>query len=117
MSILLPSKAASRTRSGDPRAPDAPPRPLLVAGLNAAGHAAALGLLTVTVIVLVGWATAADSGASAGEAVRSAVQVWLVGHGGALAIPGGRFSLTPLGLTALPALLLCLAAADRESVV
>jgi Family of unknown function (DUF6350) len=111
MSILLPSKAANRTRSADPRAPDAPPRPLLVAGLNGAAHAAALGLLTVTVIVLVGWATAADSGASAGEAVRSAVQVWLVGHGGALAVPGGRFSLTPLGLTALPALLLYLAAA------
>lgn len=111
MSILLPSKVANRTRSGDPRPAGEPPRPLLVAGLNAAAHAAALGLLTVTVIVLVGWATAADSGASAGEAVRSAVQVWLIGHGGALAIPGGRFSLTPLGLTALPALLLYLAAA------
>lgn len=108
---LLPSKVANRTRSGDPRPPDEPPRPLLVAGLTAAVHAAALGLLTVTVIVLVGWATPADSGASAGEAVRSAVHVWLVGHGGALVIPGGRFSLTPLGLTALPALLLYLAAA------
>ena len=61
-------------------------------------------------LVLVGWATAADSGASAGEALRSAVQVWLVGHGTALAIPGGRFSLAPLGLTALPAVLLYLAA-------
>ena len=37
--------------------------------------------------------------------------MWLVGHGGALAIPGGRFALTPLGLTALPAVLLYLAAA------
>ena len=111
MSILLPSKGANRTRSVAPRPADDPPRPLLVAGLSAAAHAAALGLLTVTVIVLVGWATAADSGASAGEAVRSAVQVWLVGHGGTLAISGGRFSLTPLGLTALPALLLYLAAA------
>ncbi|MEP6762412.1 MAG: DUF6350 family protein, partial [Sporichthyaceae bacterium] len=110
MSILLPSKGANRTRSGPPRPADTPPRPLLVAGLTAAAHAAALGLLTITVIVLVGWATAADSGASAGEAVRSAVQVWLVGHGGSLAIPGGRFALTPLGLTALPALLLYLAA-------
>jgi hypothetical protein len=111
MAILLPTKGASRTRAGDPRPADEPPKPLLVAGLTAAAHAAGLGLLTVTVIVLVGWATAADSGASAGEAVRSAVQVWLVGQGGALAVPGGRFSLTPLGLTALPALLLYLAAA------
>ena len=110
MSILLPSKVANRARGSDPRPTDEAPRPLLVAGVNAAAHVAALGLLTVTVIVLVGWATAADSGASAGEAVRSAVQVWLVGHGGALAIPGGRFALTPLGLTALPALLLYLAA-------
>lgn len=83
----------------------------MVAGLTAAAHAASLGLLTVTVLVLVGWATASDSGASAGEALRSAMQVWLVGHGTELAIPGGRFSLAPLGLTALPVALLYLAAA------
>lgn len=111
MSILSPSKGAKQTRSAPSRPADDPPRPLLVAGLSAATHAAALGLLTITVVVLVGWATAADSGASASEAVRSAVHVWLVGHGGTLAISGGRFSLTPLGLTALPALLLYLAAA------
>lgn len=116
MTGLLPTTAPAGTRrmrsQTGPTDPDpaGPPRPLLVAGLTAAAHAAGLGLLAITVLVLLGWATAADSGASAGEALRTAVQVWLVGHGSAVEIPGGRFSVGPLGLTALPAVLLYLAA-------
>jgi len=120
MTGLLPTTTPAGTRhrhaapaSGVSAAPDpaGQSRPLLMAGLRAAASAAGLGLLTVTVLVLLGWSTAAESGASAGEALRSAVQVWLVGHGAALAVPGGRFSVGPLGLMALPAVLLYLAAA------
>ena len=121
MTGLLPPSAPVRARRGAPPTADAgpsgraglpaPPRPLPVAGLTAAAHGAALGLLAVSVLVLLGWATAADSGASAGEAVRTAVQVWLVGQGTSLAIPGGHFSLVPLGLSALPAVLLYLVSA------
>ena len=95
-------------RSGSSEVPE-PPLPVLAAGVTGAGWAGGLGLLAVTVIVLVGWATASDSGAAAGEAVRTAGQVWLVGHGAALDVPGGRFSLLPLGLLALPVTLLVLA--------
>jgi len=73
-----------------------------MAGLQSAG----LGLLAVMVLVLVGWATAADSAASVTTAVAAAMQVWLVGHHTSLVIPGGTFSLAPLGLTALPLVLL-----------
>ena len=58
------------------------------------------------VLVLVGWATAADSAATATAAMAAALQVWLVGHHTSLVIPGGVFSLAPLGLTALPIVLL-----------
>lgn len=86
--------------------PTTPPRPLTLAGLLAATQSAGLGVLAVMVLVLVGWATASDSDASASSAVAGALQVWLVAHHATLAVPGGSFSLAPLGLTALPVLLL-----------
>lgn len=86
--------------------PTAPPRPLTSAGVLAAAQSAGLGVLAVMVLVLVGWATAADSDASASSAVAGGLQVWLVGHHATLVVPGGSFSLAPLGLTALPVLLL-----------
>ncbi|HEX7189456.1 MAG TPA: DUF6350 family protein [Actinomycetes bacterium] len=98
------------SRPPGPRAPRRPPagpptRPLTVAGVLAAGQAAGLGALAVMVIVLVGWATAADSGASASTAVAGGLQVWLVGHHTRVLLPGGSFGLVPLGLTVLPLLL------------
>jgi len=60
----------------------------------------------VMVVVLVGWATAADSGASAATAVTGGLQGWLVAHHTRLVVPGGGFSVTPLALSALPLLLL-----------
>ncbi len=77
-----------------------------LAGVLAALRAAALGLLTVMVLVLVAWATSADSGASATEAVAAGFAIWLVGHLARLSVPGGGFGLAPLGLTLLLAVLL-----------
>lgn len=99
------------SRPPGPRGPRRPPagpapRPLTVAGVLAALQSAGLGVLAVMVLVLVGWATAADSDASATAAVAGALQAWLVGHHAELAVPGGTFSLTPLGLTVLPLALL-----------
>ena len=92
-----------------PRRPPAgpPPRPVsvTVAGVVAAVQSAGLGVLAVMVTVLVGWATAADSGASAATAVTGGLQTWLVAHHTRMVIPGGGFSLTPLALAALPLLL------------
>ena len=99
------------TRPPGPRAPRRPPagppaRPLTLSGVVAALQAAGLGALAVMVLVLVGWATAADSAASATTAVTGALQAWLVAHHTRLEVPGGSFGLVPLGLTMLPVLLL-----------
>lgn len=99
------------TRPPGPRAPRRPPagppaRSLTASGVVAALQAAGLGALAVMVVVLVGWATAADSGASATAAVTGALQAWLVAHHTRLLVPDGTFGLVPLGLTALPLVLL-----------
>ncbi|HTE71862.1 MAG TPA: DUF6350 family protein [Actinomycetes bacterium] len=101
-------------RPPGPRAPRRPPagpgrsaaRPLTALGMTAALQSAGLGVLAVMVTVLVGWATAADSDASATAAVTGALQAWLVGHHAEVTVPGGSFGLAPLGLTLLPLLLL-----------
>src|SRR5215203_2914876 len=101
-------------RPPGPRAPRRPPagpgrsaaRPLTALGMTAALQSAGLGVLAVMVTVLVGWATAADSDASATAAVTGALQAWLVGHHAEVTVPGGSFGLAPLGMTLLPLLLL-----------
>lgn len=86
-------------------------RPRLQAGSLAGVRAALTGLIVATVPVLGVWA--ADSRVDAGlaEALRAAGQVWLVLHGVAIELPGGRLDLVPLGCAALPAVLLIRAAA------
>ena len=79
---------------------------LFVAGLPAACWALVAGLVATAVPVLLVWAADRRSGAGAGEALRVAGQVWLVAHGAALHLPGGVLDLTPVGLFALPLLLL-----------
>ena len=74
----------------------------LVPGLIAAGWAAGAGLLVVALPVLLAWATDSRSGAGAAQALRTAAQLWLVANGGSV----GAFGLVPLGLVALPLLLL-----------
>ncbi|MGN6246226.1 MAG: cell division protein PerM [Motilibacteraceae bacterium] len=80
--------------------------PLVWAGALASLRAAALSLLTVAVVVVVGWAGAAGLSAGAGDALRTAGQAWLLGHHVPLAVPGGALRISPLGLLLLPGLLL-----------
>ncbi len=96
--------AGSRHRPAD--VPPATTRSLTAAGIAAAVRSAGLGILAVMVVVLVAWASAADSGADATDAVATALMAWLVGHHAHLAVPGGELALVPLGLTALPIALL-----------
>ncbi|MCW2713598.1 MAG: hypothetical protein JWN88_645 [Frankiales bacterium] len=94
-----PSPAPRRT-AADAR------RELRLAGVAAAVQAAGLGLLLLAVPVLLVWATDPRAGSGAGSALRTVGQLWLVAHGAALEIPGGRWTLTPLALVAVPVLLL-----------
>ncbi|TDC26739.1 hypothetical protein E1265_03435 [Streptomyces sp. 8K308] len=78
--------------------------------------AAALGLGIVTVPVLMLWTISPYSGTGPGAALRTAADLWLLGHGVELlrtdtlsGVPA-PVGLTPLLLAALPAALLCRAA-------
>jgi hypothetical protein len=104
MTETLQRPARSTALRGD--APAAPGRRLLVAGALSALWAVAAGLAAVGLPVLLAWATDARAGAGAADALRSVGQIWLVAHGVPLDVPGGVLSLTPLGLLALPVLLL-----------
>lgn len=99
--LQRPVRPASRTGGAA-----APARHPLVAGSLAALWAAAAGLAVIGLPVLLAWATDARAGAGAADALRTVGQVWLVTHGTSLDVPGGVLALTPLGLLALPLLLL-----------
>ncbi len=107
----------TRPRSRPPGAPGRrAARPgLLRAGLPAAGWAAVAGLVAIAVPVLLLWAADSRSGAGAGAALRTVAAVWLLAHGAVLDVPGGTIGLTPLGLLALPLLLLERAARHAAS--
>lgn len=79
---------------------------VLARGGTAAAWAVGAGLVAFAVPVLLAWATDSRSGSGAAAATRTAGQLWLLAHGGKLAIPGGLVGLTPLGLTAVPLVLL-----------
>jgi len=91
--------------SPTPPAPRAGGR-LLSTGLPAALWAVCAGLLSCALPVLLVWAADSRSGAKTPAALRAAGQLWLVAHGTSLTLPGGRLGLLPIGLLALPLLLL-----------
>ena len=97
------------SRPADP----APPEPtagvsreVLRTGGSLALWTVVVGLLLVGVPVLLTWAVESRSGTAASDMVRSAGQLWLLAHGVSLEVPDGRVGLTPLGLCALPLVLL-----------
>jgi hypothetical protein len=70
-------------------------------GVLIGAWSALLSLLAVALPMLLVWATSSTP-ATWGQAVRTATQGWLVVHGVALQVPGGRLHLLPLALVALP---------------
>jgi len=80
-------------------------------GCLAAVWAVALGLATLVVLVLIVWATDSRSGAGAGEAIRFALQLWLVAHKVPLHIGAATVAVAPLGLTLALSFLVARAAA------
>ncbi|MDQ1697892.1 MAG: hypothetical protein QOJ03_3245 [Frankiaceae bacterium] len=80
-------------------------------GALAALWAVSVGVATLLVVVLVAWAADSRAGASAGDAIRAALQLWLVAHRVPLAVSGGSIAIAPLLLTLGLAFLLARAAA------
>lgn len=79
---------------------------MLVAALGATVSAAAIGLIAVTLVVLLVWTADSRSGSTAAAALRFAGAGWLIAQGAGLSVGGVGVGLLPLGLTALPAVLL-----------
>ncbi len=105
-------RPAGRVRSAPagtrpPRRPAKTGRPsVLGPGALAAAWALGAGLVALAIPVLLAWAADARSGSGAGDATRSAGQLWLLAHGASLSVPGGTVGFAPLGLTLVPLALL-----------
>lgn len=80
-------------------------------GAVSALWATAVGCAVLVVVVLIAWAADSRSGASAGGAIRTALQIWLAGHRVPLHVEGGTVVLAPLGVTLGLAWLIARAAA------
>jgi len=82
-------------------------RPLVVTGAVAACVAAGTGLATLTMLVLIGWIAAPETGSGLIGVLRTAALLWLIGHHVAFSLPGvGEIGMLPLGLVLLPGALL-----------
>jgi hypothetical protein len=90
----------------------------VITGAIAACAAAGSGLVLITLLVLAGWIAAPHAGLGLPGVLRTAADLWLVGHhvgftlhagGLGAAKAGGRIGLLPLGLVLLPGALLWLA--------
>lgn len=81
-----------------------------VRGTCAALSSVSIGIAALIVVILGVWAADSRSGASAGSAIRVALQVWLVAHRAPVRVPGGTLAMAPLGLTVLLMIVLARAA-------
>jgi hypothetical protein len=106
MSLLTRDpRAPARERVPGPPERTALGSPAFV-GVLAGGQAVLAGLVFALVPVMLVWLTSARVGAHWTEAARFGADAFALAHGAPVALPSGRLSLVPLGLTAL-ALTLC----------
>lgn len=87
-------------------ASSAPTRSVVLSATESAAMAAGFGLVAVALVVVLAWAADGRSGSGAGAALRTAAQIWLLAQHASLQLPSGHLGLVPLGLTALPIVLL-----------
>ncbi|WP_299037217.1 DUF6350 family protein [uncultured Pseudokineococcus sp.] len=113
----LPDPASPAPEDGGPGSPRGSAllsSPLLI-GLLAGAQAVLGSLLCVVAPVMAVWLVASQTGATWDGALRVAADGWLLAHGAALAVPGGRLALWPLGLALLP-VVWCVSAGRRTAV-
>ena len=112
-SALPAERTDGRDGGGGPSA--RPSRPLVITGAIAACAAAGSGLVCITLLVLAGWIAAPHAGVGLPGVLRTAADLWLVGHHVGFALHGtgrigdGRIGILPLGLVLLPGALLWIA--------
>ena len=113
----LPAERAD-SGDGDPGGlRPGPAQPLVITGAIAACAAAGTGLVCITLLVLAGWIAAPHAGLGLPGVLRTAADLWLVGHHVGFTVHGvsgigpgktgtGRIGMLPLGLLLLPGALL-----------
>lgn len=97
--LLTRTPASARTRDDERTAPVALMSSVWSRGAVSALWASALGCAILVVVVLIAWAADSRSGAGAGNAIRTALQLWLAAHRVPLHVESGTIVLAPLGLT------------------
>lgn len=115
MTASAPPSARAGHGAGSPGPAAGPARPLVITGAIAACTAAGTGLVLIMLLALAGWIAAPHGGLGLPGVLRTAADLWLVGHhvgftlhaGGKSAV--GRIGMLPLGLVLLPGALLWLA--------
>ena len=112
-SALPAERTDGRDGGGGPAA--RPSRPLVITGAIAGCAAAGSGLVCITLLVLAGWIAAPHAGVGLTGVLRTAADLWLVGHHVGFALHGtgrigdARIGMLPLGLVLLPGALLWIA--------
>jgi hypothetical protein len=94
---------------GEPPGSGVPSRPLAVTGAIAACAAAGAALAVLTLLAVIGWIAAPHASVGSGlpGVLRTAIQLWLIGHHVGFRLRGtGQVGLLPLGLVLLPGALL-----------
>ena len=75
---------------------------ILIAGASAAVTAAAIVLASLGGLMVLLWAGVPHDGTGMGEAVKVAGLAWVAAHGVEITVPGGEFTVVPLGVSLLP---------------
>ena len=86
----MSSSAAARTTAAIERS--VPAAPVWLRGVFAATWAVAVGVGSLVVLSLIVWAADSASGASAGDAMRFAIQIWLLAQRTPLRVAGGALT-------------------------
>jgi hypothetical protein len=106
--LLTRPPAAQATHAADAVTADAS---VWWRGALAALWAVSLGGAVLVVAALLVWASDARSGAGAGGAIRSALQLWLLAHKVPMHVRGGAVAVAPLGLSLVLGVVIARAAA------
>ena len=105
------TRAAARARRDAarravrPRLVPARRQSIPVAAVIAAAWALGVGLLVCVVVAVIGWTVGGHGDATFGSALHSGALAFVAAHMAPVSLPSATFSLLPLGLLALPALL------------
>ncbi|ABS05460.1 DUF6350 family protein [Kineococcus radiotolerans] len=97
------SPSTGKPAGGSTRRPAGPTAADLLPLLTASLRAVLTLLVPIVAVCVVGWMASVRSTSSLAAVARVGADLWLLGHGSAVAVVGGTVGIAPLGITALAA--------------